>query len=102
MNNTQIIKQAALRQGVRSTLASLLEAPESAMEVAVQPRNASGSGPLVTASGAGGPGLALIASHDIFVILSPPVRPSLCCCNGRGKIRLLLLCPIIASLHLLQ
>ena len=66
--------QAALRQGLRSTLAALLEAPEASLEVAVDARNTSGSS-LTTTSGGAGPMLDLVASHSIFVIVSPPV----CC-----------------------
>ncbi len=68
MSNTQ----ATLRQGVRSMLAALLEAPEASLEVAVDARNSSGS-PLTTASGGAGHMLDLVASHSIFVIVSPPV-----------------------------
>ena len=64
--------QAALRQGVRSTLAALLEAPEASLEVAVDARNTSGSS-LTTTYGGAGPMLDLVASHSIFVIVSPPV-----------------------------
>ena len=64
--------QAALRQGVRSTLAALLEAPEASLEVAVDARNTSGSS-LTTTSGGAGPVLDLVASHSIFVVVSPPV-----------------------------
>ena len=71
--------QAALRQGVRSTLAALLEAPEASLEVAVDARNTSGSS-LTTTSGGAGPMLDLVASHSIFVVVSPPV-----CCLSHLK-----------------
>lgn len=69
--------QAALKEGVRSTLAALLEAPASSMEVAVRARNVS-SASLITSSGSAGTGLQVVASYDISVIISPPVRSLLC------------------------
>ena len=69
--------QAALKEGVRSTLAALLEAPASSMEVALQARNVSNAS-LITSSGSTGMGLQIVASYDISVIISPPVRRLLC------------------------
>ena len=69
--------QAALKEGVRSTLAALLEAPASSMEVALRARNVSNAS-LITSSGNAGPGLQIVASYDISVIISPPVWRLLC------------------------
>ena len=66
--------QASLRAGVRSTLAALLEAPEAAMQVAVQPRNFSSTSLITSSGGSSGSGLGLVASYSISVIVSPPVR----------------------------
>ena len=69
--------QAALKEGLRSTLATLLEATASSMEVALWARNVS-SASLITSSGNAGTGLQIVASYDISVIISPPVRRLLC------------------------
>ena len=57
-----------------STLAALLEAPEASLQVAVQPRNFSSTSLITSSGGSSGSGLALVASHSISVIVSPPVR----------------------------
>ena len=59
---------------MRSTLAALLEAPESSMQVAVQPRNFSSTSLITTSGSSSESGLGLVASYSISVILSPPVR----------------------------
>ena len=66
--------QASLRAGVRSTLAALLEAPESSLQVAVQPRNFSSTSLITSNGGGSGSGLGLVASYSISVIVTPPVR----------------------------
>lgn len=74
--------QASLRAGVRSTLAALLEAPESLMQVAVQPRNFSSTSLITSTGGSSGSGLGLVASHSMSIIVSPPVRlPGRCFCQ---------------------
>lgn len=61
------------REGVRATLAGLLQVPQDSVEVAVTQRSAAQQPALVTRSGAGAAALVITDSFDISALIAPPV-----------------------------